>query len=68
MSRQVIRDIAELVQHNWRDEETDYNGAALEDGNSREGHVFERIMRIQKWLEEYHGYPHVEPWIKDESE
>ena len=45
-----------------QDEEADYNTEALKPGNSREGHIFESLMTVQRWLETF-GYPHVEPHI-----
>ena len=62
-----VEAIASLVAYNWNDEEGDYNHEALEEGNSREGHIFESLKAIQRWLETCHGYPHVEPRITDEE-
>lgn len=63
MDTEVIAAIAHLVAYNWTDEEADYSYDALEPGNSREGHIFRDIMKIQQWLETEHGYPHMEPQI-----
>lgn len=62
MDEQTLQAIAALVHYNWTNEENDYNGDALLEGNSRDGHIFEDLMLIQKWLETQ-GYPHVEPQI-----
>ena len=62
-SRIVVEAIASLVDYNWSDEEDDYNHEAMAEDNSREGHIFESIMLIQRWLEAAHGHPHVEPRI-----
>lgn len=68
MDEKLIEAIASLVIYNWKDEETDYSTAALEEGNSREGHIFESLMLVRKWLEDVHGYPHWEPWIVNPDE
>ena len=60
----VVQATAALVDYNWSDEERDYNTEALVEDNSREGHIFESIMLIQRWLETAHGYPHIEPRIE----
>ncbi len=65
--RGVVRAIASLVAYNWKDEETDYNTAAQEPGNSREGHIFSDLMLIQRWLETF-GYPHVQPRTEPEPD
>lgn len=62
---ELIAAISRVVAYNWSDEEADYSNEALEPGNSREGHVFGDLMLIQHWLENEHGYPHVEPRIED---
>lgn len=67
MTRTLVEAIASLVAYNWPDEEDDYNHEALEEGNSREGHIFRDLMTIQRWLETCHGYPHVEPRVTDEE-
>lgn len=63
MDKETLQAIAALVQYNWADEESDYSNEALEPGNSRDGHIFESLMLIQRWLETQ-GYPHVEPRIE----
>lgn len=63
-NRKVADAIYSLVQYNWADEESDYSNEALEPGNSRDGHQFENLMLIQRWLETQ-GYPHVEPRIEE---
>ena len=68
MDRELVEAIDSLVTYNWRDEETDYSTAALEEGNSREGHIFESLMRVRKWLEDEYGYPHWEPQIVNPEE
>jgi hypothetical protein len=60
---EIIAAIGRIVAYNWADEKKDYNHEALEEGNSREGHIFGDLMRVQRWLEKEHGYPHVEPFI-----
>ena len=65
MDEETIQAIAALVKYNWNDEQDDYNGDALLEGNSREGHIFESLMTVQQWLETQ-GYPHVEPRIEEE--
>jgi hypothetical protein len=64
MTRTPVKAIAAIVAYNWRNEETDYSREALKPGNSRAGHIFRELMRVQRWLETEHGYPHVEPRIK----
>lgn len=66
--RELLDAIRSVVAYNWRDEEDDYNHEALEPGNSRENHIFGDLMLIQRWLEQEHGYPHVEPGITPEPE
>ena len=58
-----VQAIASLVDYNWHDEQDDYNTEALVEDNSREGHIFEALMEIQRWLEIAHRYPHIEPLI-----
>lgn len=60
----VGESIQEIVNYNWRDEENDYNHEALEQGNSRDRHIFTHLMRVQQWLEETFGYEHVEPRVR----
>jgi hypothetical protein len=64
----VIEAISRIVAYNWTDEESDYNHEALEEGNSREGHILGDLMLVQRWLEVGHGYPHVEPRIEPDPE
>src|SRR6476646_9117420 len=54
----IIAAISRIVTYNWADEEKDYNHEALEPGNSRGGHIFSDLMRVQRWLEARHAYNH----------
>lgn len=45
----LIVSVRELVNYSWSDEQADYVQAE-EEGNSREGHVFEHIYALNDWL------------------
>ena len=51
ISQETMESLRAILNYNWADEAADYEQCD-EEGNSREGHVFEHMTRVSEWLDD----------------